>query len=114
MPSAVPVPWEAALRKTRDPLLTRLKDALVELASGEPWNDTHPLWNRMEETLLAADLGPGMTERLLEALKHDFREKPEPEQLKSKLREKMLAVFDAVPAPASPDRKSTRLNSSHT
>lgn len=104
-PAPAPAPWERALRKSRDPLLSRLKGAFVELTSGEPWNDAHPLWNRMEETLLAADLGPGMTERLLEALKHDFREKPEPEQVKTKLREKMLAVFDAVPSAHAPAAK---------
>lgn len=110
-PAAVPAPakaqapWEAALRKSRDPLLSRLRDAFTELTSGAPWDASHPLWSRMEETLLAADLGPGMTERLLEALKHDFRDKPGPDQVKDKLREKMLAVFDAVPAPAAPNAK---------
>lgn len=100
-----PAPWERALRKSRDPLLTRLKDAFQELTTSQPWNPSHPLWERMEETLLAADLGPGMTERLLDALKRDFLEKPEPEQLKSKLREKMLAVFEAVPSADTPPAK---------
>lgn len=95
---AAPAPWELALRKSREPLLSRLKETLKELTGTQPWNAAHPLWESMEETLLAADLGPGMTERLLDALKKDFQEKPEPEQLKSKLREKMLAVFEAVPA----------------
>ncbi|MGZ3653147.1 MAG: signal recognition particle-docking protein FtsY [Bdellovibrionota bacterium] len=102
---AAPAPWEIALRKSRDPLLTRLKDAFAELTSLEPWNASHPLWNRMEETLLAADLGPGMTERLLDALKADLREKPGAEQLKAKLREKMIAVFDAVPTGERPVAK---------
>jgi fused signal recognition particle receptor len=104
-PAAIPAPWEAALRRSRDPLLTRFKNTLLELASGEPWNATHPLWNSMEETLLAADLGPGMTERLLDALKSDLREKPGAEELKTKLREKMVAVFDAVPLSATPVAK---------
>ncbi len=90
-------PWELALRKSREPLLTRLRDAFVELTAPQPWNPAHPLWERLEETLLAADLGPSMTERLLKALQQDLREKPSPEELKNKLREKMLAVFEAVP-----------------
>jgi fused signal recognition particle receptor len=59
----------------------------------------------MEETLLAADLGPRMTERLLDALKQDLKEKPSPEELKGKLREKMQAVFDAVPGSIAPSAK---------
>ena len=102
---AAPAPWERALKKSREPFLSRLKDALQELTTSQPWNPSHPLWERMEESLLAADLGPGMTERLLEALKKDFLEKPEPEQLKTKLREKMIAVFDAVPSASSPTAK---------
>ncbi len=94
----VPAPWEKALKKSRDSLLGRWKDAITELASGESWNASHPLWERLEETLLAADLGPRMTERLLDSLKKDFLEKPEPDSLKNKLREKMLDVFAAVPA----------------
>jgi fused signal recognition particle receptor len=77
-----------------------MKDTLLELGSGAHWNPQHPVWEKLEETLLAADLGPSMTERLLDTLKQDFREKPEPEALKEKLREKMLAVFSAVPARA--------------
>ncbi|HEY8279810.1 MAG TPA: signal recognition particle-docking protein FtsY [Bdellovibrionota bacterium] len=101
-----PSPWELALQKSRDPLLNRLRDAFAELTTSQPWNANHPLWNRMEESLLAADLGPRMTERLLEALKQDLRDKPGPEELKDKLREKMLAVFASVPpaerSPAKP------------
>jgi fused signal recognition particle receptor len=93
----LPAPWEMALKKSRDSLLSRWKDAITELASGESWNASHPLWERLEETLLAADLGPRMTERLLDSLKKDFLEKPEPDSLKMKLREKMLEVFEAVP-----------------
>jgi fused signal recognition particle receptor len=100
-----PAPWELALRKSRDPLLSRLKDAFQELTSTQPWSPAHPLWERMEETLLAADLGPGMTERLLDALKRDFSAKPDSDQLKAKLREKMLAVFDAVPAASATTAK---------
>jgi fused signal recognition particle receptor len=87
-----------ALKKSREPLLSRIRDAVVELGSGQPWNSSHPIWERLEETLLAADLGPRMTDRLLEELKKDFREKPDAEALKAKLREKMLAVLEAVPA----------------
>jgi fused signal recognition particle receptor len=97
-----PAPWELALKKSREPLLSRLKDAFSELTNSAAWNPAHPLWERMEESLLAADLGPGMTERLLEALKKDFIEKPDPDQLKAKLREKMIAVFDAVPVSEVP------------
>lgn len=95
--AVVPAPWETALKKSRESLFSRWKDALSELASSETWNAKHPLWEKLEETLLAADLGPNMTERLLESLKKDFLEKPEAEVLKEKLREKMLQVFSAVP-----------------
>lgn len=90
-------PWDLALKKSREPLLSRLKNSLSELASSNPWNASHPVWESMEETLLAADLGPKMTEQLLESLKKDFQQKPDAELLKEKLREKMLAVFSAVP-----------------
>jgi fused signal recognition particle receptor len=96
---AKPAPWEVALKKSREPLLQRLRGTFKELTSGEAWNDSHPIWESMEETLLSADLGPSMSERLLEALKKDFREKPSEEALKEQLRSKMLAVFDAVPPP---------------
>lgn len=99
--STKPAPWEIALKKSREPLLQRLRGSLKELASGEAWNDSHPIWESMEETLLAADLGPSMAERLLGALKKDFREKPSEEALKEHLRDKMLAVFDAVPPPVN-------------
>jgi fused signal recognition particle receptor len=92
-----PAPWEKALKKSREPLLSRWKDAISELTSGESWNPQHPVWERLEETLLAADLGPKMTELLLDSLKKDFLQKPEADSLKSKLREKMLEVFAAVP-----------------
>ncbi len=95
--AAVPAPWEMALKKSRESLFSRWKDALSELTSSESWNAKHPLWEKLEETLLAADLGPNMTERLLESLKKDFLEKPEADVLKEKLREKMLQVFAAVP-----------------
>lgn len=95
--SAAPAPWEKALKKSREPLLSRWKDAISELTSSESWNPQHPVWERLEETLLAADLGPKMTELLLESLKKDFLQKPEADSLKSKLREKMLEVFAAVP-----------------
>jgi fused signal recognition particle receptor len=98
-------PWEKALRKSRDSLFGRLKDALLELGSNQPWSSGHPLWERMEEGMLAADMGPAMTERLLDALKQDFREKPAPDALKEKLREKMLAVFSAVPERQLPTAK---------
>jgi fused signal recognition particle receptor len=74
-----------------------MREAFRELGSSENWNPNHPVWEKLEETLLAADLGPGMTERLLDTLKKDFREKPEAEALKAKLRDNMLSVFEAVP-----------------
>lgn len=98
--TAATAPWQQALQKSRDPLLTRLRDTFVELTSAQPWNASHPLWERMEETLLATDLGPSMTERLLEALKRELPNKPSADELKGKLREKMLAVFAAVPPPS--------------
>lgn len=93
-----PQPWELALKKSREPFLSRLKDTFAELTSGQPWNSTHPIWESMEETLLAADLGPKMTEQLLDTLRKDVLEKPEAEALKEKLRQKMFQVFDAIPA----------------
>ncbi|MGZ3711787.1 MAG: signal recognition particle-docking protein FtsY [Bdellovibrionota bacterium] len=86
-------------------MLSRLKEAFLELGSTQPWNASHPLWERMEETLLAADLGPSMTERLLEALKKDFQEKPDSETLRLKLRDKMGAVFAAIPEKTRPSAK---------
>lgn len=97
-----PAPWEMALKKSREPLLTRMKDTLRELTTGEAWGPAHPIWEKLEETLLAADLGPNMTERLLDTLKKDFQQKPEPEALKAELRNKMLSVFEAVPAKPLP------------
>lgn len=94
-----PSPWEQALQKSREPLLARWKSAIQELASGEAWNASHPIWERLEETLLAADIGPRLTEELLESLKRDFRERPEPEELKRKLRERMLEILEHVPKP---------------
>lgn len=101
-PEPVPAPWEMALKKSREPLLTRMKDTLRELTSGEAWGPSHPIWEKLEETLLAADLGPTMTERLLDTLKKDFQQKPDPEALKTELRNKMLSVFEAVPAKPLP------------
>lgn len=95
-------PWELALKKSREPLLARMRDTLRELTSGDSWNSSHPVWESLEETLLAADMGPAMSDRLLDALKKDFQTKPDPETLKTKLREKMLAVFAAVPVPTPP------------
>jgi fused signal recognition particle receptor len=101
-PEPAPAPWEMALKKSREPLLTRMKDTLRELTSGEAWGPSHPIWEKLEETLLAADLGPNMTERLLDTLKKDFQQKPDPEALKAELRNKMLSVFEAVPAKPVP------------
>lgn len=100
-PTASPqvAPWENALRKSREPLLSRLKEAFAELTTAQPWNASHPIWERMEESLLAADVGPSMTDRLLEALKKDFHEKPEANALRTRLRDKMESVFDAIPEP---------------
>jgi fused signal recognition particle receptor len=104
-PAPVLTPWEAALKKSREPLLLRMKDAFLELASGENWSPAHPLWERLEETLLAADMGPSMADRLLGSLKRDFQDKPDPEALKAKLREKMLAVFEALPPKEAQEAK---------
>ena len=98
-------PWDIALKKSRDSFLVRLKDSLSELSGNQPWNESHPLWLSLEESLLAGDMGPRMTEQLLETLKKDFSEKPAPEALKQKLREKMLAVFQAVPPSKIVDSK---------
>lgn len=90
-------PWEQALKKSREPFLERLKDSMRELSTGQSWGPSHPIWERLEESLLAADMGPQMTDRLLEALKKDFPSQPDADALKQKLREKMLLVFEALP-----------------
>lgn len=107
-PTAAPIiaPWESALKKSREPFLRRMKETLAELTSGQAWSSTHPVWEQLEETLLAADMGPVMSDRLLEALKKDFQNQPSADALKDSLREKMLAVFRAVPASAP--RSQTR------
>lgn len=98
-------PWAQALKKSREPFLARLKDSFQQLTTGEAWSPGHPVWESLEETLLAADLGPRMTERLLEELKADFRDKPDAAALKARLADKMLAVFAAVPAPSPASAK---------
>jgi hypothetical protein len=40
---AKPAPWEIALKKSREPLLQRLRGTFKELTSGEAWNDSHPI-----------------------------------------------------------------------
>lgn len=97
-------PWEKALQKSREPFLLRVKDTLASLTSGQSWGPNHPLWEKLEETLLAADLGPNMTDRLLEAMKKEFHEQPSPEALKGKLREKMVMVFEAIPPQATEEK----------
>lgn len=98
-PPLSPNPWQQALQKSREPLLARWKGAIQELASGASWNASHPVWEALEETLLGADIGPRLTEDLLDSLKRDFRERPEPEALKNRLRERMLEILEHVPQP---------------
>lgn len=91
-------PWEEALKKSREPFLARLQDAFTSLAGGATWNEFHPLWEKLEETLLSADLGPQLTEALLRGLREDFRETPDALALKTALRARMRSLL-AVPVP---------------
>ncbi len=98
-------PWAAALKKTREPFLARLSDALKELGGTPTWGEDHPVWTHLEETLLMADVGPTMTDKLLASLKRDFRENPSADELRQKLRVRMREVLEAVPARAVQEGK---------
>lgn len=98
-------PWKTALSKSREPLLGRLKSAFLSLTGTESWGESHPLWGLLEESLLAADLGPRMTEQLLEGLKKDFRESPTEAALKDKLKERMRTLLDQVKEKELPKAK---------
>ncbi len=89
--------WQDALKKSREPFLARLGEAFATLAGQEVWGEKHPIWEQLEESLLSADLGPRMTELLLESLKKDFREQPSPKALKEKVRERMIEILDKAP-----------------
>lgn len=97
--------WQAALKKSREPLLVHLQEAFSTLSGQEKWGTQHPLWERLEDSLLAADLGPTMTEILLTSLKEDFRETPSETALKKKLRERMEELLAKAPAPPPPSAK---------
>jgi fused signal recognition particle receptor len=98
VPQEQPVasPWQKALAKSREPLLLRLKGALLELGTGRSWDQDHPIWERLEETLLAADVGPKLAEKLLQSLRADFREQPTADLLTLRLKEQMLEVLGQV------------------
>lgn len=91
------VAWSAALQKSREPLLSRLQDAWTSLTGGETWSEDHPMWESLEEALITSDIGPQMTETLLDGLKQDFREKPTEKHLRDRLRSRMLEVFEKAP-----------------
>ncbi|MCO5142699.1 MAG: signal recognition particle-docking protein FtsY [Oligoflexia bacterium] len=88
--------WESGLKKSRDRFLEKFKGALSLLGS-EPWNDSHPLWESLEESLLTSDLGPTTTEFFLDSLKQEFKEQPDPNHLKEAIRTKMKNALDEVP-----------------
>lgn len=102
-PSAKPAPtprasWTGALAKSREPFLRRLQDAISSAVSGKaPWGPDHPLWEALEEVLIYSDLGPRLTQTLLNQLKADFREAPDLEHLKEALRKKMIEVLESAP-----------------
>jgi fused signal recognition particle receptor len=85
--------WNLGLKKSRESFLDRLKDALTTVGGGSPWNEQHPLWDRLEETLLGADLGPRLTDHLLKSLKGSLSSEPTEFDLKQALRIKMLEVL---------------------
>ena len=99
------IPWKDALTKSREPFLSRIQTALSTLSGQEQWNDKHPLWELLEESLLAADMGPRMTDLLLDSLKKDFSETPNAEDLKIKMRKKMQEILDQFPAKTIPITK---------
>ncbi|NUM87803.1 MAG: signal recognition particle-docking protein FtsY [Bdellovibrionales bacterium] len=96
-------PWGAALAKTREPFLARLASALQEFGGAASWGEDHPAWGHLEETLLAADVGPAMAERLLTSLKKDFH--PSPDELRQRLRARMREVLESVPPRPIPEGK---------
>ncbi len=96
LPSKGEVLWSAALKKSREPLLSRLQDAWTNLTGGETWSEDHPMWESLEEALITSDIGPQMTDTLLDGLKQDFREKPSEKHLRKRLRSRMLEVFELV------------------
>lgn len=87
--------WDSALQKTRAPFLTRLADTLRDAATGTRWDANSPIWERLEEVLLGADIGPGPSERLLKLLKQDFHNTPSVDSLKMHLRDHMEAALSA-------------------
>lgn len=98
-------PWLSGLRKSRESFLGRLSESLRELGPNKSWDISHPLWGALEENLLAADLGPKMTELLLSSLKKDFLTAPNESQLKEKIRERMLTVLTQIPEKQLPNAK---------
>lgn len=99
--------WQSALKKSREPLLQKLRNALSVLGGGSPWNDDHPLWEALEEALITSDVAPRMTVELLEKLRSQFNQEPDEHSLKSSLQKLMIETLEQIPAPnlASGDEK---------
>lgn len=90
--------WALGLKKSRDSIWTKLSDAFKSVSGQEVWNEKHPLWEHLEESLLAADLGPKITELLLLDLKSKFAKAPELETLKAELKKSMLDLLERTPS----------------
>jgi fused signal recognition particle receptor len=82
------------LAKSRQPFLNKLQDTFTTLGGGTPWGENHPLWESLEESLLAADIGPKLSAYLLQEIRKDFASTPQPEELKHALRREMLRLLD--------------------
>jgi fused signal recognition particle receptor len=90
-------PWSLGLKKSREPFLARFKDAIQTMGGGTPWNESHPLWEKLEELLLVSDLGPKLCDHLLNSLKKNFPSEPTEVQLKLALKNQMLALLQSTP-----------------
>jgi fused signal recognition particle receptor len=109
VPAAALSPWERALKKSSEPLSARLLDVWTKASGGEAWNDKHPMWESLEEVLLISDVGPKLTQRLLQELKKEFRERPDPKSLRLALRSHMQAILELAPAKESQPASGPRV-----
>lgn len=101
--------WKSALERSRAPLLLRLQDATKGLLGGGTWGPEHPLWESLEEILLGADLGPRLSQTVLAHLRRDFREKPEPDFLRERLRQHLRDVLVSLPSPNTTPESGPRV-----
>ncbi len=105
------VNWKHTLQKTRTPFLGRLQQVWETLSGEEGWNPGHPLWETLEEVLLSSDMGPRMSQILLEKLKEDCKEKPSKDYLISRIHTHML---EALPQPSKQSNKQETETTSHS